>query len=205
MYWEVQLEPYDLVAVQLSEPNVQFSNPQVTWPGAVETALGSQIRQLGARAAALRNPPPLDVLANPGFERPAAGDGPIPDWAVTTRSGVSIQLDKTQKHGGQQSVKIASTGAGGLPGEPAVRRARHRPALDVRVAPRGRRRPAAAVAVGLGRKAARPRLLSLRAGRPGARSRPAVGAASRRNGASTSSRSTICRWKGSRRSACGST
>ena len=83
MYWEVRLEPYDLVAVQLSEPNVQFSNPQAAWPDTVETALGSQIRRLGARAAALRNPPPLDVLANPGFERPAAGDGPIPDWAVS--------------------------------------------------------------------------------------------------------------------------
>ena len=33
LYWEVRLEPYDLVAVQLSEPNVQFSNPQATWPG----------------------------------------------------------------------------------------------------------------------------------------------------------------------------
>ena len=110
LYWEVKLEPYDLVAVRLSEPGVQCSNPQVAWPGAVETALGSQIRRLGARAAALRNPPPLDVVANPGFEQPPAGNGQIPDWAVTARKGVSIQLDKTQKHGGRQSVKIASTG-----------------------------------------------------------------------------------------------
>ncbi len=29
MSWEVRLEPYDLVAVQLSEPSVQCSNPQV--------------------------------------------------------------------------------------------------------------------------------------------------------------------------------
>jgi hypothetical protein len=108
--WEVHLEPYDLVAVQLSEPNVQFSNLQATWPNSVETSLGSQIHRLGARAAALRNPPPLDLLVNPGFERPAAGASPIPDWAVTKRAGVDIQLDKTQKHGGQQSVKMFSTG-----------------------------------------------------------------------------------------------
>ncbi len=108
--WEVRLEPYDLVAAQLSEPSVQFSNPQATWPEAVEAALGSQINKLGARAAALRNPPPLDVLANTGFERPAAGDGQIADWTVMARSGVSIQLDKSQKHGGNQSVKISSTG-----------------------------------------------------------------------------------------------
>ena len=60
--------------------------------------------------AALRNPPPLDVVANPGFERPAGGDGPIPDWAITHCNQASIQLDKSEKHGGQQSVKLASTG-----------------------------------------------------------------------------------------------
>ncbi len=56
-YWEVSLEPYDLVAVQLSEPNVQCSAPHVTWPDAVESTLGLQIRRLGARAAVLHNPP----------------------------------------------------------------------------------------------------------------------------------------------------
>lgn len=111
LFWEVHLEPYDLVAVRLSEQNVQFSNPQASWPNSVETALGSQIRKLGARAAALRNPPPLDVVINPGFERPAAGNSPIPDWDATTQRGVNIQFDKTQKHSGQQSVKIASTAA----------------------------------------------------------------------------------------------
>ena len=180
MCWEVRLEPYDLVAVQLSEPNVQFSNPQATWPGSVETALGSQIRRLGARAAALRNPPPLDVVANPGFERPPAGDGPIPDWAVTTQSGVSIQLDKTQKHGGQQSVKIASTGAVACLVSRPFPAAHHRPALDGRLAPRGRCPAAAAAAIGHRRKAPRPRLLSFRPGRSGARSRPALGRPSRR-------------------------
>jgi hypothetical protein len=108
-YWEVHLEPYDLVAVQLSEPNVRFSAAQATWSSVVETALGLQIHRLGARAAALRNPPPLDLVANPGFERPATAGNPIPDWAITAREGVNIQLDTTQKHGGQQSVKMAST------------------------------------------------------------------------------------------------
>jgi hypothetical protein len=111
MSWEVHLEPYDLVAVQLSEPNVQFSSLQATWPSSVETSLGSQIHRLGARAAVLRNPPPLDLVTNPGFEQAIAGNGPIPNWAVTKQNGVDIQLDTTQKHGGQQSVKIASTGA----------------------------------------------------------------------------------------------
>ncbi len=111
LYWEVRLEPYDLVAVRLSEPNVPLSNPQISWPGTVAAAVGSQIHKLGARAAALRNPPPLDVLANPDFERVPSSDGPIPDWSATSAGGVSVHLDKAVPHGGQQSVRMASTGA----------------------------------------------------------------------------------------------
>jgi hypothetical protein len=109
-YWEVALEPYDLVAVQLSEPNVQCSAPHVVWPDTVESALGLQIRRLGARAAVLRNPPTLDVLANPGFERPAAAHTQIPDWIIIAQGKAGIQLDKNEKHGGKQSVKLTSSG-----------------------------------------------------------------------------------------------
>lgn len=109
--WEVRLEPYDLLAVQASEPTAQFSNPQTTLPSEVEAALGLQIRKLGARAAALRNPPALEVLANPGFERPPTAESPIPDWSVVAPRGTGIQLDRSQKHGGNQSVKITSTGS----------------------------------------------------------------------------------------------
>jgi hypothetical protein len=109
--WEVRLAPYDLVAVRFSEPNVKFSNLQAAWPGTIEAALGTQIRGLGVRSAVLRNPPPLDVVANPGFERSAAGGSPIPDWTILTRDGGTVELDKTQRHGGQQSARLRSTGA----------------------------------------------------------------------------------------------
>jgi hypothetical protein len=59
----------------------------------------------------LRNPSPLEVLRNPDFERPASADSPVPDWAVTSRSGVSVQVDATQPHGGRQSIHLASTEA----------------------------------------------------------------------------------------------
>jgi hypothetical protein len=52
----------------------------------------------------------VDVIANPGFERPQAAAGQIPDWSVTTHREVGIQLDNAQKHGGRQSVKISSSG-----------------------------------------------------------------------------------------------
>jgi hypothetical protein len=109
-YWEVALEPYDLVAVQFSEPNVKCSAPHATWPDAVESALSLQIRRLGARATVLRNPPPLDGLANPGFERPPAANNPIPNWTAIGQGKVSVQLDKTEKHAGKQSVKMSSDG-----------------------------------------------------------------------------------------------
>jgi Glycosyl hydrolase-like 10 len=110
MYWEIQLEPYDLVAAQLSEANIQFSRPQVTLPKSIEPALGRQIGMLGVRAAALRNPPPLDVLENPDFEKSSDARKGIPGWSITTRDGVSVQLDSGTAHGGKQSAHIVSNG-----------------------------------------------------------------------------------------------
>ncbi len=110
LYWEVGLEPYDLIAVRLSDPAARCSNPHVVWSGAVDAELALNIRRLGARAAALRNPPPLDVVVNADFESPAAGDDPVPDWATTNRSDVEIKLDETHQHSDRQSVKIASAG-----------------------------------------------------------------------------------------------
>lgn len=108
--WEVALEPYDLVAIQLSEPNVVCTVPHVAWPNAVESALSLQIRRLGARAAVLRNPPMLDVVGNPGFESPAAANDAIPKWTVIAKGKTSVRLDSTEKHGGGQSVKMVSQG-----------------------------------------------------------------------------------------------
>ncbi len=110
MYWEVHLDPYDLVAVQFSEPNVQFSDPHVTWPAGIESMLSDEIRRLGARAASLSPPPAVDVLANADFELPAAADGQIPDWTTSHRSGTIVQLDTREKHSGNQSVHMSSNG-----------------------------------------------------------------------------------------------
>jgi hypothetical protein len=110
MVWEVQLEPYDLVAVQLNDAAAQLARPQATWPSDVEPALGMEIRKLGARAAALRNPPSLTALDNADFEKPAEKNAALPGWAATTREGVSITLDRKYSHGGKQAAKIQSKG-----------------------------------------------------------------------------------------------
>jgi hypothetical protein len=108
--WVVELEPYDLVAVELSEPDARLGPPRVTLPSSVQTALEQRIRQLGARAAALRSPPLLEVLDNAGFERPPTAADPIPGWAVSHRLGVAIGTDKSHAHGGSQSARISSDG-----------------------------------------------------------------------------------------------
>ncbi|MBN1394363.1 MAG: hypothetical protein JW959_05025 [Pirellulales bacterium] len=110
LIWKIDMGPYDLAAVRLSDPAARFSDPRVAWTGEIDAALALSIRRLGARAAALRNPPPLDVVVNPDFEKPAADDDPVPDWAATSRVGVEIKLDQTRRHDGRQSVKLRSDG-----------------------------------------------------------------------------------------------
>jgi hypothetical protein len=108
--WVINLEPYDLLAVELSEPGVRVGTPQVTVPAAVEAALGQRIRELSVRASALRTPPLLRALENPSFESPPTAKEPVPGWAISHRLGVSIHTDLSQAHGGSHSAKISSDG-----------------------------------------------------------------------------------------------
>jgi len=110
-YWLVELEPYDLVAVVLSEPTVTFSQPEVSFAPTVAAAYQQRIQELTARAASLRNPPPpLQVLENAGFELPPDDANPVPGWAVTRQLGVSIETDPEHQHGGQRSVRLRTDG-----------------------------------------------------------------------------------------------
>ncbi|MFH1269351.1 MAG: family 10 glycosylhydrolase, partial [Planctomycetota bacterium] len=90
--WTVELEPYDLVAVRLSAPEVGLSRPQVWWSDEVQTELKARIAELGSRAAVLRKPPILDVLENPGFEAEPTEDARIPGWAASNQPGVTVEL-----------------------------------------------------------------------------------------------------------------
>lgn len=108
LYWEVRLEPYDLVAVRFSDPGARFSNPAVVWPKTIDDQLATNIRLLGARAAALRNPTPSNVVSNPDFEQTPGKSEDIPGWAITNRKDVSIKLDESEYHGGRQSIKLHS-------------------------------------------------------------------------------------------------
>ena len=96
--WVVELEPYDLAAVAFSEPDVKLLQPQASLPGHVAESIAQRIRQLGARAVALRNPPLMKVLENPGFQSKPSEADPVPGWTVSKRPRVSITTDTTQGH-----------------------------------------------------------------------------------------------------------
>jgi len=117
-YWSVRLRPYDLVAVRLSSSRIELSRPNATVPAAVEKALASRIRKLGARAAALNNPSPMKVLGNPGFEL-SETPGQISNWTTTGESGTTIAIDEKLNSGGKLSARISSDGpAASLVSEP---------------------------------------------------------------------------------------
>jgi hypothetical protein len=105
--WGLDLEPYDLVAVAFSEPNAKLFQAQAVLTGNATNVIAERIRQLGIRTAALRNPPQLNVLENPGFQKPPTEADPVPGWAVSKRLGVSVTTDTTQ---GRESDLAAEKG-----------------------------------------------------------------------------------------------
>jgi hypothetical protein len=109
-HWTLDLGPYDLVAVRFGAPQVQFLRPQVTWSRTVQAALEARLAELGDRAAVLRNPPLLDVLDNPGFERPATAGNPVAGWSVSNQPGTSVTVDGKERHGGLYSARLSSQG-----------------------------------------------------------------------------------------------
>ena len=116
---DMELRPYDLVAVTFSAPGVRLSRPQVSWPREVQANLERQIGELGDRAAVLRSPPLLALLSNPSFDRTAVANHQVPGWTLDAPTGVTVELDKTVHHDGAQSVHLMSTGpVGGLVSQP---------------------------------------------------------------------------------------
>lgn len=110
-YWSVELAPYDLFAVRFNHPNVRLHSPETSWSSEVRTALETRISELGERAAALRNPPPLQILENPGFEAATSHAAQIPGWGIAAAPNTEVQLDSANPHGGSRSVRLASRGA----------------------------------------------------------------------------------------------
>jgi hypothetical protein len=107
--WEFPLQPFDLAGVVATGPNVELADWHVNVAREVLVELRKGIDDLRKRANLLRDPPPLPVLANPGFEAPPQGPQ-IPGWEFSRAEGTSVRLDPQQPFAGQQALHMRSAG-----------------------------------------------------------------------------------------------
>lgn len=107
--WRIRLDPYDLIGTKFSTADVEVVDWRVELSQEVFDELKSRIADILWRARELKQPKPLAVLANPGFDLPKQ-QNLIPGWTHAKGNGVSIDLDPTISHDGQNSLRVSSTG-----------------------------------------------------------------------------------------------
>ncbi len=112
-YWDVELEPFDVVGVWFSAPNVRLGSVQVVVAPEIRAALEKRLSDLGDRVAALGSPPLLEALSNPGFDAPPGQGGTIAGWTPFGGPGIVAALDATSRHNGTHALRLASQGAAG--------------------------------------------------------------------------------------------
>jgi hypothetical protein len=107
--WTLELEPYDLLAVCFASKNVRLSQFVVRPPDQIHVELQRRIEELWRRSAVLASPPPLEGLANPGFETAARNGDPL-GWTLTTavpKSG-HVRLERNRGHLGTTAARLTS-------------------------------------------------------------------------------------------------
>jgi hypothetical protein len=112
LQWRVSLRPYDVASAICSTANPQIAHAEVHLGADVEAELASRIQDFQARAIALQRQPPCDGLANASFELPVAADGAIAGWSSEGQSTLAVSIDPRKASSGNQSLKVASGGAG---------------------------------------------------------------------------------------------
>jgi hypothetical protein len=107
--WRIRLDAHDLIGTKFSTADVEVVDWRVELSHEVFDELKSKIAEVLRRARQLREPEPLAVLANPGFEL-AKQQNVITGWKHAMGDGISIDLDPTNSHNGQNSLRVSSTG-----------------------------------------------------------------------------------------------
>jgi hypothetical protein len=107
-----ELEPFDLQAAVATAPGVEVVrwSVRVVDSESIAAALHRRLGDVRSRAAALRNPSPVEALANPGFDLPDVGRG-IPGWVHARAPDITVVADATESHGGERSLRLASAGS----------------------------------------------------------------------------------------------
>lgn len=108
--WQVTFEPYEFLAFKISSPLVTFIAGSVSWSPKVKEQLRQQIADLSERVATLSSPPLYEALQNPDFEAAPTPSEPIPGWQIMAPAETLAHLDTTQKHSGNQSLHLSSSG-----------------------------------------------------------------------------------------------
>lgn len=111
--WVARLEPYDLIAFVIGTRSAKISDWRIQFDRAHITTVERQVQELRARVSALREPRAIEVLENPGFEKPLQ-DGQIPGWSILERAGVTGSLDHRSLRSGNASLHFRVAGEGNI-------------------------------------------------------------------------------------------
>ncbi|MGE3779979.1 MAG: hypothetical protein AB7F89_22515, partial [Pirellulaceae bacterium] len=104
---KVALEPYDLVALVVSKPEMSPASWRVEFAADDIEFMRRQVQDLRSRVEELGRPQPLLVLDNPGFETEPA-EGQIRGWSAT--AGVAVKLDSQSARHGKSSLNLRLDG-----------------------------------------------------------------------------------------------
>ena len=106
--WNLELRPYDFVAIQAAGV-ARVNSAELRVPPEVRLALQNRINNLSRRAAQLNNPPSLDLLSNSGFEEPPGPGGKIPGWSTEWMSGIDLEQEDVFE--GKSALRVRSASA----------------------------------------------------------------------------------------------
>lgn len=107
--WELDLQPYDLVAAVLLAANARPGDWSVSYDKLVEIQLRQRVQDLQARADLART---VTQLGNPGFESDSE-ENRLPGWIHTPLEPggpLNVDVDTRQKNQGQRSLRVSSHG-----------------------------------------------------------------------------------------------
>jgi hypothetical protein len=107
VHWKQKLQPYELCAAKTATANIKVENWRSQVDQTVDAELREHIREIRLRANLLRSPPPLETLANSGFEAPDA-QGQIANWSSASGPGITVEPDRRTPKEGGASLHVVS-------------------------------------------------------------------------------------------------
>ncbi|MCC7086274.1 MAG: family 10 glycosylhydrolase [Pirellulales bacterium] len=112
-HWQIQLEPFDFVALRFSSPDTKITQARLLPNPELLAFLSSKHQDFKQRLNTLDRPPALPAFTNANFETSAQG-GRISGWSLLKGTTGTISLvpegESTQKTNGKQALLFHSGG-----------------------------------------------------------------------------------------------